>query len=311
MTVIKNMALGRHATARIPLLPSIPPAQARNADGPGRTSRRRTRRLWGVTMAIVAVALLLNLPLLNAINVSFKPDAQINSPLSLPDAPTLAHYANALGASGYNFPAFFANSLQISLGSVLLVLIIAVPGCYAGIRLHVLRGYLVTGMVGLRLLPAIFFSVPIYVLFMATGVLDTVFGLVVANTLLNLPLAIVLLSAGMNDVPREIEEAAVLDGASVYRVLRSVVVPILAPTLVAVAVLTFVFSWNEYLFGVTLSSTRATPITVGAANFVTSYGVQWGDLSALTVLSSIIPLAFAIFAQRYLVSGMTVGAVKG
>jgi len=267
--------------------------------------------LWSVTALAVLISFLLNLPLLNAINVSLKPDAQMNAPLSAPTTPTLEHYANALGAAGYDFPTFFLNSFLISLGTVGLILIITVPACYAGLRLQFAKGLVVTSIIGLRLLPAIFFAIPIYVLFMTTGLLDTVVGLVLANTLLNLPLAIVLLSSGINDLPQEIEEAARVDGASVYRILRAIVVPILAPTLVAVAVLTFLFSWNEYLFGLILSSTQSTPITVGAANFVTSYGIRWGDLSALTVLSSIVPLGFAIFAQRFLVSGMTVGAVKG
>jgi multiple sugar transport system permease protein len=93
--------------------------------------------------------------------------------------------------------------------------------------------------------------------------------------------------------------------------LVSIVLPLLAPALVAVSVLVFLFSWSDYLFAVILSSSNATPVTVGAANFVTSTGILWGNISAATVLSVLPPLCFALFAQRYLVSGLSVGAVKG
>lgn len=87
--------------------------------------------------------------------------------------------------------------------------------------------------------------------------------------------------------------------------------PLLAPTMVAVSVLVFIFSWNDYLFALVLSTSDATPVTLGAANFITSTGIRWGDISAASVLSTLPPLLFAVFAQRYLVSGLSSGAVKG
>lgn len=93
--------------------------------------------------------------------------------------------------------------------------------------------------------------------------------------------------------------------------VRSTVAPLLLPTLVALAVLTFLLSRGDFLFGVILSATKATPVTVGAANFVTSYGIRWGDISAATLLSAGPPMAFTIFAQRYLIGGLSMGAVKG
>jgi multiple sugar transport system permease protein len=278
--------------------------------------RRRTpatrSRTWIFTVVVGVIAILVNVPLLNAILVSFKPDGEIaRNPLSLPAAPTLDHYANVLYASGYDFPRFFLNSALIALGTVALVLVISVPATYAIIRLGFGGRWIISSASGLRLLPAIFFIVPFFILFSTLGLQDTIPGLIVANTFLNLPLAIILLAAGLRDIPKEIEEAAAVDGAGVLRTLLGIVLPILGPTMVAVSVLVFIFSWNDYLFALVLSTSNATPVTLGAANFITSTGIRWGDISAASFLSTLPPLLFAIFAQRYLVSGLSAGAVKG
>jgi multiple sugar transport system permease protein len=280
-----------------------------------RVPRRRpmgNRRRWLFTVIVGLIAILVNVPLLNAILVSFKPDGEIaRNPLALPSSPTLSHYANVLYASGYDFPRFFANSVMIALGTVILVLVIAVPATYAIVRLRFGGRWIIDSASGLRLLPAIFFVVPFFILFSNLGLQDTVLGLILANAFLNLPLGIILLAAGLRDIPQEVEEQASVDGASIYRTLYSVVLPILAPTIVAVSVLVFIFSWNDYLFALVLSTTDATPVTLGAANFITSTGIRWGDISAASFLSTLPPLLFAIFAQRYLVSGLSAGAVKG
>jgi len=272
----------------------------------------RRGRAWWATGVAALIAFLVDMPLLNAVNVSLKTDPDIDRhPLGLPNPVTFTHYDNAVYAAGYDFPRFFLNSASIALGTVALVLALSVPAAYAVVRRGLGGRAVLNSASGLRLLPAIFFAVPFYLVFATLGLLDTVPALVVVNTFLNLPLAIVLLAAGLQDMPLEIEEAAMIDGASIPRLLLGVVVPIMAPTLVAVAVLTFIFSWNDYLFAVILSTTRATPVTVGASNFVTSYGIRWGDISAATVLSALPPMLFAVVAQRYLVSGLAAGAVKG
>ncbi|QMU96936.1 carbohydrate ABC transporter permease [Microbacterium esteraromaticum] len=272
----------------------------------------RGRIGWLFTAVAGLIALLVNVPLLNAALVSFKPDGEIAAdPIGLPDSPTLDHYANVLYASGYDFPRFFVNSAMIAVGTVLVVLVVAVPATYAIVRLGFGGRWIISSASGLRLLPAIFFVVPFFILFSTLGLADTIPGLVAANTFLNLPLAIILLSSALSDIPHEIEEAAAVDGATIYRTLGSIVLPLLAPTMVAVAVLVFIFSWNDYLFALVLSTSDATPVTLGAANFITSTGIRWGDISAASVLSTLPPLLFAVFAQRYLVSGLSSGAVKG
>lgn len=286
----------------------------RETSGPSKRRRRgpQGNRRWMFTAIVGLIALVVNIPLLNSVLVSLKPDGEIaQNPLSLPSAPTLTHYANVLYGSGYNFPKFFLNSAMISVGTVLVVLLLAVPATYAIVRLGFGGRWIISSASGLRLLPAIFFVVPFFLLFSTLGLQDTVPGLIAANTFLNLPLAVILLAASLRDIPNEIEEAAAVDGASVYRTLSAIVLPMLAPAMVAVAVLVFIFSWNDYLFALVLSTSNATPVTLGAANFITSTGIRWGDISAASFLSTLPPLVFAVFAQRYLVSGLTAGAIKG
>lgn len=291
----------------------LTPARTATTTAPAPEHRqRKPRRRWLFTVIAGLVALLVNVPLLNAALVSFKPDGEIaKNPLAPPAAPTLDHYANVLYASGYDFPRFFLNSALIAVGTVLVVLVIAIPATYAIVRLGFGGRWIISSASGLRLLPAIFFVVPFFILFSTLGLQDTIHGLIAANAFLNLPLAIILLSSALGDIPQEIEEAAAVDGASIYRTLGSIVLPLLAPTVVAVAVLVFIFSWNDYLFALVLSTSNATPVTLGAANFITSTGIRWGDISAASVLSTLPPLLFAVFAQRYLVSGLSSGAVKG
>jgi multiple sugar transport system permease protein len=148
-------------------------------------------------------------------------------------------------------------------------------------------------------------------LFTNLSIVDSVRGLILANTFVNLTLALLIFSSTIKDLPYEIEEAAHVDGAGVFRTLTSIVFPLMGPGLAAVGVLTFIFSWSDYLFAVVLSSSNATPVTVGAANFVTSYGVRWGDISAAVTLSVLPPLIFATLAQKYLVKGLSSGAIKG
>lgn len=276
--------------------------------------RRMSRRIgpWGTFFAILAVALVLNIPLISAILVSFKTDAGIQSPLALPNSETatLQHYRNVLYAAGYDFPLFFKNSVTISSFTVVCVLALALPASYAIRRLGFGGNRLLYAVAGMRLLPAIFFVIPLFLMFSKLGLLDTVWGMIIVDTFLNLPIGIVLLSRAVSTLPIEVEEAAQIDGASTMQTLRLIVVPLLAPTMAATAVVTFLFTWNDYLFAVVMTSSEARTVTVGATNFVTSFGVLWGDVSAITTLSVVIPVLLALFAQKYLVSGLTTGAVK-
>lgn len=267
---------------------------------------------WGTTLAVSGIALILCLPFVGALFNALRSDAAINSgPLNLSFDWGFSHFKNAMGAAGYNFALFFKNSIIISLGAVVLTILIAVPASYSVVRLGFGGPWMLRFAALLRVLPAIFFAVPFYKLFMNLGLIDKTLSLVMVNTFLNVPLALLVLANGVREIPIEIEEAAQIDGCNSYQTLGLIMLPLLAPSIVAVSVLTFLFSWADYLFAVILTASDATPVTVGAANFVTSYGIRWGDISAATVLSVLPPLIFALVAQRFLVRGLSAGAVKG
>lgn len=267
---------------------------------------------WGITaLSSIAVTFFL-IPLMGALYTSLRTDEAIASgPFVWIFDSNFTHYRNALGAAGYDFPSFFRNSIIISLGTVLLTIIVSFPASYAIVRLGFGGPWILRLALALRITPAIFFVIPFYKLFTAYGLIDSPVGLILADTFINMTLAILVFSGAIQEMPLEIEEAASVDGASIWMTLRRIVFPLLGPGMAAVGVLTFLFSWSDYLFAVVLTSSEATPVTVGAANFVTSYGVRWGDISAAVCLSVLPPLVFATAAQKFLVKGLSSGAVKG
>lgn len=270
------------------------------------------KRNWGLTTAVSVIVFIFLVPLTGAFYTSLRTDAAIASgPFVWEFDSNWTHYQNALGAAGYDFPSFFRNSIVISLGTVLLTILISFPASYAIVRLGFGGPWLLRLALALRITPAIFFVIPFYKLFTAYGLIDRPAGLILANSFINMTLALLVFAGAIKDMPLEIEEAAAVDGASIWMTLRKIVLPLLGPGLAAVGVLTFLFSWSDYLFAVVLTSSEATPVTVGAANFVTSYGVRWGDISAAVCLSILPPLVFATAAQKYLVKGLSSGAVKG
>jgi multiple sugar transport system permease protein len=269
------------------------------------------KNLWA-TMTASTFALFFTLPLIGAIYTSFRTDnAIVSGPFVWEFDYGFTHYKNAMGAAGYDFASFFQNSILISTGTVILTTFISFPAAYAIVRLGFGGAWLLRIALSLRILPAVFFIIPFYKLFTNLTLVDTIRGLILANTFVNITLALLIFSSAIKDLPYEIEEAAHVDGAGIFRILLSIVFPLMGPGLAAVGVLTFIFSWSDYLFAVVLSSSEATPVTVGAANFVTSYGVRWGDISAAVTLSVLPPLIFATLAQKYLVKGLSSGAIKG
>jgi multiple sugar transport system permease protein len=233
---------------------------------------------WAV---LIAAVLVLNLPVIVTIVTSFKSEAEITDNPSLAIVhPTLANYAGVFGiADRFDILFYLRNSLVMALAGTVLSLLLAVPAAYAIARLDVGRRWLLTPVVTLRGTPLIIFSIPIYLMFQQVGLLDTRTGLSLLLALVNLPLALVLAVGAIRELPVELDEAARIDGAGHLAVLRLVIVPLLRQTLAAVAVLGFVTAWNEFLFGLILTTRRAVPATVGASFFFAADGAGAGGLS--------------------------------
>ena len=266
----------------------------------------RLIRDGAVLLALVAYAA----PFFWQLLTSLKPEAELLVlPPLLPTRLTLVHYVAVLEES--LIPRALLNSLGIAALTVLLALTLGLLGGYALARLPVpAKGALMLGIVASTAFPQVATVGPLYLLMRAFALRDTWAALVLANTSFALPLILWLLAGFIREIPEEIEEAASLDGASRLQALRWIVLPLVAPALASAALLTFLFSWNEFLFAYTLTATEASrTVPVALALFPGVFEVPWGDIAAASILASVPPVLIVTGLQRYLVRGVLAGAV--
>jgi multiple sugar transport system permease protein len=215
------------------------------------------------------------------------------------------------------FQRYLVNSLVVATANSLLVAFLAVLATY-GLSRWRLQGsdniffWTITN----RMAPPAAFVVPLFLLFTQVfrigdfRLFDTRIGLILLYCVFNLPFAIWLLKGIMDGIPIELDEAALVDGASRLTILSRIIVPLAAPGIAIAVILTWIFAWNEYIFAATLTSSNARTITTGLAEFVTVTGTNWGELAAIAVISMLPALVLLVFVQRYIVVGLTFGAVK-
>ena len=277
--------------------------------------RRRWRKLLfpALMYAILtgfAVAFLF--PLVWVLGLSFKTQIQVFTiPPLLIWTPTLANYAAVLRDG--DFLAAFVNSLIISSAAVLLSICVGVPAAY-GIARFPFRGRspLFIALLLMRMLPPIAVLLPMYVLFSKLGLTTTRLSVVLAYATFSLPLVVWIMRGVFEDLPREMEENAWVDGASRFAAFRHVVLPLIRPGLVATTILCLQLAWNDFLFAAVLTNnaTRTLPVLM-AAYAGTDTGTDWGGMTASGVLVVLPVLLFSFLAQRHLVAGLSSGAVKG
>jgi sorbitol/mannitol transport system permease protein len=255
------------------------------------------------------VALGMFFPVLWMLLTAFKQERDaFTSPPKFAFSPTLDQF-DAVLSGGLN--AALLNSLWTTVGSTVLVILLALPAAYAlSIRpvekwQDVLFFFLST-----RMLPVVGAIVPIYVIARDISMLDNVWTLVVLYTAINMPIAVWMLRSFMSEVPTEVLEAARVDGASLWQEARKVLFPIIAPGIAATALICVIFAWNEFFLAVTLTAVRAQTVPVYLVGFITSEGAFWARLSAAATLAAIPVLLAGWVAQRYLVRGLTLGAIK-
>jgi multiple sugar transport system permease protein/sorbitol/mannitol transport system permease protein len=208
------------------------------------------------------------------------------------------------------FGLYMMNSLIITLSSVAITMLLATPAAYTLVRIS--RGttaFLLTVLVA-RMIPAIALVVPIYIIGNLTRQLDTYQIMIVVTVAFNLPFAIWMVRSFFMDIPSSLVEAARIDGATEWEVLTQVVVPLSRGGIFATAVFVFVGAWNEFLFALILTSGKTTTATVALLSFRTSQGIEWDTISAGAFMVSLPVIIFAFVMQRYLVEGLTMGAVK-
>jgi len=225
-------------------------------------------------------------------------------------SPTTEHYREVLGR--LHFSSFFRHSAVVAIGSSLLSLALGTPAAYALARLP-LRGREWWAWLALfaRMVPAIVLVVPMYALFHQAGLIGTYWALILAHTAFNLPLVIWMMRSFFEDLPRSLDEAARVDGAGTVGTFLRIALPLSAPGLTACGILCMLFSWNEFLFALVLSGEHTATVPIGVSSFIGSVSIDWGGSSAAAVLALIPVFILALAVQRFLVRGLTMGAVKG
>ncbi|MBL1101761.1 carbohydrate ABC transporter permease [Streptomyces coffeae] len=271
------------------------------------------RRPWlrTATAAVVTAAFLV--PVLWMVSTSFKKPDRIlaASPQWIPAPFTAENYSAALANPA--LPRALLNSLVISGGVVTLTLLLAVPLSYALARIPMRgSGAMMLALLITQLLPAIVLAAPLFLLERKTGLQNTYTGLIAADTTLTLPFAVVVLRPLVQGIPVELEEAALVDGCGPPGVLGHVVLPLMAPGLIAVAGLSFLLAWGEFVFGLTLGQTpEVQPVTVVVNSFAGPVHIAWGPLMATATLVSVPVVCLFAILHRFIVGGLTAGSVKG
>jgi len=263
--------------------------------------------LWTLVLVLVALVLF---PFAWLLVMSFKTDQDIFAwPPRLFFTPTLANYAALWDG---NFPRSFANSAIASLVSTALAMLIGTPGAYALSRMS-LKAERVLSLLVLasRMAPPIAFTIPYFLVYRRLELLDTLTGLVIVYLTFNLSLVVWLMRSFFDATPRALEEAAWIDGATLLQTFTRIVLPVAGPGLAATAILCFLYSWNDFFFALILTRTQAMTAPVAVVNFMQYAGWEWGKIAAGGTLVMLPVLVFSILVRRFLIHGMTAGAVKG
>lgn len=269
----------------------------------------RTRWVRALTTAQLAlVGIVILAPLAWMVLSSFKSSDDVTAyPPSLLFTPTLGNYARLFGATP--FPGYARNSLIVTAGSTLLGIALGVPAAYVVSLTRVTWPALLT--LAARMAPGTLFLLPWYVMFRELGLIGSYWALVLTHAVITMPIVIWVLLPSFDAIPRSVLEAAQVDGCGVVRGLWRIALPLVGNGLVVASILAFVFSWNYFLFALVLSNTDTKTLVAAAFNFVGEGSTDWGALMAAGTLIALPPLLLAVAVQRWLVSGLTLGAVKG
>jgi multiple sugar transport system permease protein len=276
---------------------------------------RRSRRATVLQyLALVGFIVFLSFPLLWMLSTSFKGPRELVALVSsfIPVHPTLENYGAALGEQ--DLVRSTANSLQLSLGSAILTVLIALPAAYGLARYATVLRRLAMGWILVsQIFPLILIIIPLFLILKTLHLLDSLGGLLIVYLVWSLPFTLWMLQSYVKAIPIELEEAASMDGAGRMRILRAIVLPLLAPGIVVAALFAFISAWNEFFFAlVVLQSNELATLPLTLARFIGSEGVvRLGPLAAASFIATLPSLVFFSVIQRHLRSGLLAGGVKG
>jgi len=273
------------------------------------------------TVLIVLVLVFFLFPIFWILLMSFQTNEQIlRIPPRLAFEPPLVNYQALLsgrlettaGNLDIPFTRNLGNSVILSSASVLLALLLGVPAAYAFARFRFRLGeFIAFTLLSFRFAPPLLVLLPLSLYFKQLGLTDSYFCLIWIYQLICLPLILWIVRGYFEDVSPDIEHAYRVAGHSWWTTFRKIAIPLARPGIAAAGLLAFIFAWNNFVFALILASADKQPVTVGALAFVTASGIQYGQIAAAIVLSVMPTLLLALYAQRYLVEGLSLGAVKG
>jgi multiple sugar transport system permease protein len=283
-------------------------------------SYQRTVRNVAIAAAAVMLLAWTAFPFVWILLTSLKNPGDILSvPPKFVFTPTIDNYAALVmgeqrgqySSTRPDFPLFFLNSMIISLGAVALSVVTGIPAAYALARFSFpMKNGLAFVLMSFRFVPFIAFVIPLYILYQRVGLYNTHAGLILAYQLITLPFTIWMLRSFFMEIPLEIQEAAKIDGCSWFGVLARVILPLSLPGIAVTVILGFMFCWNAFNYPLMLAGRQTFPVTVGAIQFISYEQVLWGQMAAATIVAALPQLVLSLMVQKYIVRGLTMGAVK-
>ncbi|WP_332694407.1 carbohydrate ABC transporter permease [Halalkalibacter lacteus] len=287
---------------------SKPNAGVSNENTLGRLFKKNKTIIGLITTVL---ALLFISPYIYIVLTSIKPssDAISPSPTFFPRELSLENYVamfNQMPIAKYFFNSFITASI-----STILAVFLGALAAYGLSRFSSKTGNIFLLLtLCVRMVPMISIAIPMYIIINGMGLIDTRVALIITYTAINVPFAIWLMIGFFNNIPKEFDEAARIDGCNIFTAFIKVILPVSLPGLATAAIFCFMLAWNDFLFALLLTSTNAKTATVGISEFLTAYNLDLGPMTAAAVSFSLPVMVFSILVQRYIVSGMTLGAVK-
>ncbi|MCR8631729.1 carbohydrate ABC transporter permease [Paenibacillus radicis (ex Xue et al. 2023)] len=263
---------------------------------------------WVYPVLTLLVIMVFAFPFIWMLLASFKTQAQIMSKGQfLFFTPTMKNYVNVFGQ--YEFMRFIVNSFIVAVGSTAGSLLLGLPAAYAIARYR-LQGLGLVILVA-RIVPGITFLIPWFILFSNLKLVDTYLALILSHMLVGLPFIIWIMISFFEGLPTEIEEAGLIDGCTRSQVFLRIILPISGPGIITSSLLSFIFSWNNFMFSIILAGDKTKTLPIAVFNFMSYSEINWGALMAAACIITLPVLIIALLAQRYIVSGLAAGAVKG
>ncbi|HAX53604.1 carbohydrate ABC transporter permease [Muricomes intestini] len=257
---------------------------------------------------IIFILVVVLFPFVWMLLASFKKNADILNVDKMFDfIPTLKNYISVFIDYSFLKPIF--NSFLISFAATVIALFLGLPAAYAigRARMHLFSGIILM----IRIVPAISFLVPWYLIFTKLKLTGTYTSLIVCHLIVSLPMIIWIMMPYFESIPKELEEAAKIDGASNFGTFMKIMIPLSTPGVLTSGILTFIFSWNNFMFALILCSSKTTTLPIAIYQFISYSNVDWGGIMAASVVITLPIILISFFLQRHIITGLTAGAVKG